>query len=95
MVIIISSCLMRFIIKEYHSERLQLRVHVHVEANEPSLENKRIKRDIQYATKLKAYPSNHANDVFLILYIKIFMKNSPIQFNLLDFEENHTLKILM
>ena len=64
-------------------------------ANEPSLENKRIKRDIQYATKLKAYPSNHAHDVFLILYIKIFMKNSPIQFNLLDFEENHTLKILM
>ena len=60
---------MRFIIKEYDSERLQLRVHVHVEANEPSLENKRIKRDIQYATKLKAYPSNPAHDVFLILYI--------------------------
>ena len=84
---------MRFIIKEYDSERLQLRVHV--EANEPSLENKCIKLDMQYATKLKAYPSNPAHDLFLILYIKIFMKNSPIQFNLLDFEENHTLKILM
>jgi hypothetical protein len=43
---------MLFIIKEYDSERLQLRVHVHVEANEPSLENKRIKRDIQVFQEL-------------------------------------------
>lgn len=33
-------------------------VNVYVEANEPSLENKHIKLDMQYATKFKAYPSN-------------------------------------
>jgi hypothetical protein len=37
---------------------------LYVEANEPSLENRRIKLGMQYATKLKAYPSNPANDCF-------------------------------
>jgi hypothetical protein len=31
---------------------------LYVEANEPSLENIRIKLGMQYAIKLKAYPSN-------------------------------------
>jgi hypothetical protein len=31
---------------------------LYVEAIEPSLENRRIKLGMQYATKLKAYPSN-------------------------------------
>jgi hypothetical protein len=35
---------------------------LHVEANEPSLENRDIKLGMQYATKLKAYPSNPAHD---------------------------------
>jgi hypothetical protein len=35
---------------------------LYVEANEPSLENRRIKLGMQYATKLKAYPSNPAYD---------------------------------
>ena len=63
---LISSCLIHFIIKDYDSrlqssERLQLRV-CSVEANEPSLENRHIKSGMQYATKLKAYPSNPAHD---------------------------------
>jgi hypothetical protein len=35
---------------------------LYVEANDPSLENRRIKLGMQYATKLKAYPSNPAHD---------------------------------
>ena len=35
---------------------------LYVEANEPSLEIRRIKLGMQYATKLKAYPSNPAYD---------------------------------
>ena len=35
---------------------------LYVEANEPSLENRHIKLGMQYATKLKAYPSNPAYD---------------------------------
>jgi hypothetical protein len=34
----------------------------YVEANHPSLENRRIKIGMQYATTLKAYPSNPAYD---------------------------------
>jgi hypothetical protein len=41
---------------------------LYVEANEPSLENRRIKLGMQYATKLKAYPSNPAHDCFNPLY---------------------------
>jgi hypothetical protein len=33
---------------------------LYAEANEPSLENRRIKVGMQYATKLNAYPSNSA-----------------------------------
>ena len=33
---------------------------LHVEANDTSLENRRIKIGMQYATTLKAYPSNPA-----------------------------------
>jgi hypothetical protein len=39
-----------------------------VEANEPSIDNIRIKPGMQYATKLKAYPSNPAYDCVLILF---------------------------
>jgi hypothetical protein len=44
-------------------------------ANEPSLENRRIKLGMQYATKLKTYPSNPAydcvfNPLFEIVYDK-------------------------
>jgi hypothetical protein len=35
---------------------------LYVEANEASLENRHIKSGMQYATKLKAYPSNPAYD---------------------------------
>ena len=48
---------------------------LYVEANEPSLENSRIKLSIQYATKLKAYPSNPAYDcVFNSLYENAYDK---------------------
>ena len=59
---------------------------LHVKENEPFHENRRIKLGMQYATKLKAYPSNPAKTVFLILYMKMLTINNPIQFNLLDFE---------
>ena len=45
-----------------HSERLQLRVCMLKQINEPSLENRCIKLGMQYATKLKVYPSNPTND---------------------------------
>ena len=49
---------------------------LYVEADEPSLENRRIKLGLQYATKLKAYPSNPAyNCVFNPLYEPIFEKH--------------------
>ena len=66
------------------SERLQLSLYV--EANEPSLENKRIKFGMQYATKLKAYLQILHTTLFSILYLKMFTINNPIQFNLLDSE---------
>ena len=48
---------------------------LYVEANEPSLENSRIKLGIQYATKLKAYPSNPAYGcVFNPLYENVYDK---------------------
>ena len=48
---------------------------LYVEANEPSLENRRIKLGMQYATKLKAYPSNPAHDcVFNPLYENVYDK---------------------
>ena len=48
---------------------------LYVEANEPSLENRRIKLGMQYAIKLKAYPSNPAHDcVFNPLYENVFDK---------------------
>ena len=49
---------------------------LYVEANEPSLTNRRIKLSLQYITKLKAHPSNPAHDcVFNPLYEKIFEKH--------------------
>jgi hypothetical protein len=52
------------------SERLQERVcMLYVETNEPSLDNRYIKIDMQYATKWKSYLSNPAYDcVFNPLY---------------------------
>ena len=46
---------------------------LHVEANEPSLENSVFKFGTQYSTKLKAYPSNPAHDcVFNPLYENVY-----------------------
>jgi ribonuclease HI len=48
---------------------------LYVEANEPSLENRRIKPGMQYATKMKAYPSNPAHEcVFNPLYENVYDK---------------------
>ena len=48
---------------------------LYVQANEPSLENRRIKLGMQYSTKLKAYPSYPAYDcVFNLLYEYIYDK---------------------
>ena len=48
---------------------------LYVEANEPSLENIRIKLGMQYAIKLKAYPSNPAHDcVFNPLHGNVYDK---------------------
>ena len=49
---------------------------LYVAANEPSLEDRRIKLSLQYATKLKAYPSNPAhNCVFEPLYTTDYEKH--------------------
>ena len=49
---------------------------LYVEADEPSLENRRVKLGLQYAVKLKAYPSNPAYDcVFNPFYEHIFEKH--------------------
>jgi hypothetical protein len=54
---------------------------LYVEANKPSLENRRIKLGMQYAKKLKAYPSNPAYDcVFNPLYENVNDKQ-PMQYN--------------
>ena len=51
-------------------------ISLYVEANEPSLYNRRIKLGLQYATKLKSYPNNPAYDcVFNPLYIDKFDKS--------------------
>ena len=48
---------------------------LYVEANEPSLENRHIKLGMQYATKLKAYPSNPAYEcVFNPLFENVYDK---------------------
>jgi hypothetical protein len=48
---------------------------LYVEANEPSLKNRHIKLGMQYATKLKAYPSNPAYDcVFNPLWENVYDK---------------------
>ena len=48
---------------------------LYVEANEHSLENIRINLGMQYATKLKAYPSNPAHDcVVNPLYENVYDK---------------------
>ena len=48
---------------------------LYVEANEPSPENRRIKLGMQYATKLKEYPSYPAHDcVFNPLYENVYDK---------------------
>jgi hypothetical protein len=50
---------------------------LYVEAKEHSLENRRIKLGMQYATKLKAYPSNPSYDcVFNPLYENVYDKQS-------------------
>ena len=52
---------------------------LYVEANEPSLSLRRIKLSLQYATKLKAHPSNPAyNCVFNPSYSDAFAKSSKI-----------------
>ena len=49
---------------------------LYTEADEPSLENRCIKLGLQYATKLRAYPSNPAyNCVFDPMYENIFEKH--------------------
>ena len=67
-----------------HNQRLQLSLgafrtspvkSLYVEASEPSLDNRRIKLGMQYATKLKAYPSNPAYEcVFNHLYENVYDK---------------------
>ena len=52
---------------------------VHHQGLQLSLENRRIKLGMQYATKLKAYTSNPAYDCVLILYMNFFTINNPIQ----------------
>jgi len=57
--------------------RTSLVESLYVEANEPSLENRRNKRGMQYATKLKVYPSNPVYDyVFNLLYENVYDKQS-------------------
>ena len=52
---------------------------LYVEANEPSLENRRIKLGMQYANKLKDYSSNPAHDcVFNPLYENAYDKQPNI-----------------
>ena len=73
----ISSCLIQSIIKDYdcpfqRSERLQLGVSM---LNQTGFGNRRIKLGMQYASKLKAYPSNPAYDcVFNPLYENVYDK---------------------
>jgi len=62
---LISSCSIQFITKDYtsHMERSERLVEsVYAEANESTLENRRIHFDVEYATKFKSYPSNPVYD---------------------------------
>jgi len=59
-----------------------------VEATEPSLENIHIELSIQYAANLEAYPQSLLTTVYLILDMKMFIINNPIQLNLLNFESH-------
>jgi len=68
-----SSCLIPFITKDYDFNLGRSVESLYVEANAPSLDNRRIELVMQYATKLKAYPSNSAYDcVFNPLYENIY-----------------------
>ena len=50
---------------------------LYTEANEPSLEHRRIKLGLQYTTKLRAYPSNPAYEcVFKPLYEDLYNKQN-------------------
>jgi hypothetical protein len=71
---------------------------LYVEANEPSLENRRFKLGMQYATKLKAYPSNPAYDcVFNPLYENVYDKLpniiQPFGFQLKSHFENSDINL--
>ena len=57
-----------------------------VEATEPSLENRHIELNMQYAANLKVYPQSLLTIVDLILDMKMFIINNQIQLNLLKFE---------
>ena len=49
---------------------------LYAEANEPSLADRRLKLSLQYAAKLKAFPTNPAYDcVFNPIYTKVFQKH--------------------
>ena len=50
---------------------------LYVEANEPSLYQRRIKLGLQYATKLKAYPTNPAHDCVFKPFCKQIFDNHP------------------
>ena len=71
---------------------------LYVEANEPSIENRRIKLGMQYVIKLKAYPSNPAYDcVFNPLYENVYDKLpniiQPFGFRLKSHFENSDINL--
>jgi hypothetical protein len=66
---------------------------LYVEASEPSLEDRRVRRGVQQNWGL-ILQVLHAT-VFLVLYMRMFAISSPMQFNLLDSEWNHTLRVLI
>jgi hypothetical protein len=71
---------------------------LYVEANEPSLENRRIKLGMQYATKLKAYPSHPAYEcVFNPLFENVYDKqpNTIQPFGLTQYEKSETSPLLI
>jgi hypothetical protein len=59
-----------------------------VEATEPSLENRHIELNMQYAANLKVYPQSLLTIVYIILDMKMFIINNQIQLNLLKFESH-------
>jgi hypothetical protein len=50
-----------------------------VEATEPSLENRHIELNMQYAANLKVYPQSLLTIVYIILDMKMFIINNQIQ----------------